>query len=97
MITIAVTVNGGTAPLPIKLTIDNLDNQHDIRISKDGSFTQDFDLPTGRYMIVVSGMNAQEGGTTDVSVTGTFASGPMPSSTSTATNQFYSVLFYGEI
>jgi len=96
MITISVTVSGGTTPLPIKLTIDNLDNQHDVKISKDGSFTQDFDLPGGRYMIVVSGMNPL-GGSTEISVSGTFTSGPMPDSTSTTNNQFYSVLFYGEI
>jgi len=97
MITISVTVKGGTAPLPIKVFIDNLnDNQYDQKITKDRSFSENFDLPSGKYMIVVSGMNPQ-GGTTDISVTGAFTVGPRPDSSTTAYKTLYSVLFYGEI
>jgi hypothetical protein len=96
MINIAVTVRGGIAPLPIKVAIDNLDNNHDIKFSRGGSFNESFNVPPGRYMIIISGMNPA-GGTTEMNVSGDFNLGPLPTENKTTEKTYYSQLFYGEI
>lgn len=96
MINITVNVRGGMAPLPIKVVIDNLDNSHDIKFSRSNSFSENFNLPSGRYMIIISGMNP-EGGSTEMIVNGDFSEGPLPTSNKTTEKTFYSQLFYGVI
>lgn len=96
MTTIEVAVTGGVAPIPIKVFIDNLENSDDIRFTRNRSFSESFNLPSGKYMITVSGMNPLDG-QTKIDVLGNFSQGPLPSPTQTATQPFYSELFYIEI
>ncbi|MDI1256413.1 MAG: hypothetical protein PSV16_09940 [Flavobacterium sp.] len=93
MINITTTVFGGIAPLPIKVSIDNLDNDHDVKFARTASFNENFNLPPGRYMIVISGMNPKDG-RTEMSVTGDFSEGPLPTPDRTTDKPFYSKLFY---
>lgn len=96
MINITVNVRGGMAPLPIKVIIDNLDNNHDIKFSRNNSFSENFNIPPGRYMIIISGMNPL-GGSTEMIVSGDFTEGPLPTGNKTSEKTFYSQLFYGVI
>lgn len=96
MINITVNVKGGMAPLPIKVIIDNLDNNHDIKFSRSSSFSENFNVPPGRYMIIISGMNPKDG-STDMIVDGNFTEGPLPTAKLTTEKKFYSKLFYGII
>ncbi len=96
MVTIEVQVNGGVAPLPIKVFIDNLDNLDDIRFTRTMSFTEHYALASGRYMLTVSGMNPDEG-STSIKLSGDFSKEPLPKSAQEATNRLYSILFYFEI
>ncbi|PXY41104.1 hypothetical protein DMB65_09120 [Flavobacterium cheongpyeongense] len=96
MVNISVTVFGGLPPLPIKVIIDNLDNNHDIKFSRNNSFSEDYILPPGRYMIIISGMNPS-GGKTEMHVHGDFSEGPLPTDEKTTEKTYYSQLFYGVI
>jgi hypothetical protein len=98
MITVHVTVFGGMAPTPIKLIIDNLANTHDFSYSSATSFSQNFDLPKGEYLLTVSGLNPKAAGAhTEIKVSGSFMSSPVPASQVDTTQPFYSEAFYFEI
>ena len=96
MVTIDVQVNGGIAPLPIKVFIDNLDNQDDIRFTRTMSFSEHYALASGRYMLTVSGMNPDDGHTT-IKLGGDFSKDPLPQTEQKAADRLYSFLFYFEI
>ena len=72
MITIAVRVSGGVAPLPIEVFIDRDSNSHDddIIIKSPISFKETLSLIPADYAIVVSGKNPK-GGKTEIWITGT--------------------------
>lgn len=96
MINITVNVFGGLAPLPIKVIIDNLDNDHDIKFSRNNSFSENYILPPGRYMIIISGMNPSEG-RTEMSINGNFSEGPLPTANKSSEKTYFAQLFYGVI
>lgn len=95
MISIKATVSGKNA-LPIRVFIDNLDNTNDFNFKSPGSFVQNFDLPAGKYAIFVSGMNGQDK-STDIDLTGTMQTGPLPNGSRTTSGSLFSEMFYVEI
>lgn len=96
MITIDVKVYGGVAPLPIRVFIDNIANFDDIRFSRNGSFTENFQLANGEYYIIISGSNPVDGKTI-VTVSGEDSQGNKINYTKTKTGDLYSVLNYVKI
>jgi len=95
MITLKVTVNGGKAPKDILVHIENLKNTHDISYTKPNSFNQDHDLPSGEYVLIVTGMNPNAvGANTEISITGDFSTAPVPKSPVKKATQIFSAAFY---
>lgn len=92
MVTLKVTVKGGTAPTPIHVFLRNSDGSYSQHFTEDGSFTENFDLKAGDYTLMVGGENP-EGGNTTVKLTGVFSDGPYPSSVPPYTNSPYSSYF----
>lgn len=98
MINVTVNVYGGKAPNPIKVIIDNLNNANDFHSSHKSSFSQNFDLPKGNYMMTVSGINpASETAHTKIIVSGDFSLAPLHNDNRNVSSQFYSEIFYFEI
>lgn len=98
MATISATVFGGKAPIPIKVIIDNLDNANDHTFSSPGTFTQSFNLPKGRYKIVVTGANANtKNAYTEIDLTGDFEVGPLQDGHREPNDPFYFEIFYVEV
>jgi hypothetical protein len=93
MTTIEVIVTGGIAPIPIKVVIDNLNNNEDLTFKREFSFKEKFDLTTGEYLITITGMNPSDG-TTEMRVSGTFDDGPDPADHHIVSTRFYSKFFY---
>lgn len=93
MTNITVNVFGGVAPLPIRVMIDNLDNNDDIKFTRNKSFSENYNLPPGRYTIIISGMNPS-GGRTEMQVSGSFLEGPLPTAQKTTNETYYSQFFY---
>ena len=89
-----ITVKGGAIhpPKPIKVIIDNLDNSNDFNYVNPTWFKQDFNLPPGKYMIVVSGMN-QTNDTTEISIAGNFIANKKRKTKDT----WYACVFIGEV
>ncbi|MET0946034.1 MAG: hypothetical protein ABWY22_11535, partial [Flavobacterium sp.] len=78
MVNVKVDVFGGISPSPIKVFIDNLNNADDHHYSNPVSFSQNFDLSPGRYMMTVTGVNPNNANAhTEMDVTGTFSVGPL--------------------
>ncbi|GGI24573.1 hypothetical protein [Pedobacter mendelii] len=96
MITLKVTINGGIAPLPIKVYVDNLATTNDLRFTRDESFEEILNLQPGKYSIMVGGKNPQNGNT-DISLTGDFKDGPDPQSSFNRSTPVFSVLYFIEI
>lgn len=98
MVNVAVGVYGGTSPNPIKVFIDNLDNTDDHNYSSSTSFNQNFDLPPGKYMMTVTGVNPNNSGAhTVIDVSGNFSLGPLHNDHRDIDSQLYSEIFYFEI
>jgi hypothetical protein len=98
MVNVAVGVYGGTTPNPIKVFIDNLNNTDDHNFSSSTSFSQNFDLPPGKYMMTVTGVNPNnENSHTVIDVTGNFSVGPLHNDHRKVSVQLYSEIFYFEI
>ncbi|KQS35757.1 hypothetical protein [Pedobacter sp. Leaf194] len=96
MVTLKVTINGGIAPLPVKIYVDNLASTNDFRFTRDESFEEPLNLQPGKYSIMVGGKNP-ENGNTDVSLTGEFIDGPEPQSSFNRSTPVFSVLFFIEV
>ncbi|MES2485362.1 MAG: hypothetical protein V4581_05345 [Bacteroidota bacterium] len=79
-------------PKPIRVIIDNIDNDNDFTYTSTKSFVQDFNLPNGRYVITIFGMN-QVDDTTTASVSG--AIDPHNSQSSDRSN--YVFVFIGDV
>ena len=98
MINVTVNVYGGKAPTPIKVIIDNIKNENDFNYKSKQSFNQNFDLPKGKYMMTVSGINpSSENAHTDIKVSGEFTLGPLHNDYRDVSSQFYAEIFYFEI
>ncbi|MBF4518670.1 hypothetical protein IRZ71_20130 [Flavobacterium sp. ANB] len=98
MINVTLNVYGGKAPNPIKVVIDNINNTNDFYYHSKSSFNQNFDLPDGKYMMTVSGINPSSANAhTDIKVTGEFSVGPLHNDHRDVSSQFYSEIFYFEI
>lgn len=93
MITLNATVNGGKPPVDIRVFIDNLNNSDDISFTSPSTFQRDFDLAPGKYCLVIGGQNPLNG-STKISLTGKFKSGPAPSGPVTRKTRIYSVAFF---
>ncbi|AWI25639.1 hypothetical protein [Flavobacterium pallidum] len=94
MITLDVTVQDGIPPLPLSVDITCLDNAaNNQNYQSDLGFTKDFDLAPGRYTLIVHGSNAP-GGNSEVTLTGTFQTGPVPKAQYTSAISIYTALFY---
>ncbi|SMC54189.1 hypothetical protein [Pedobacter nyackensis] len=96
MININVGIYGGKAPIPVKVHIDNLDNNNDLYFSRTSSFNETYTLPAGRYSILVAGMNPEDG-YTNISVSGNFREEPLPEASFTRKTPSYAVFFYIEV
>ena len=96
MIHLEAVVRGGIVPLPIKVYINNIDNDEQVHFTRDGSFKDDYILPTGRYSVLVGGMNP-EGGSTTVTLGGDIKVGPLPKPSFTSGRSMFSAIFYMEI
>ena len=94
--TIDVQVSGGVSPIPIKVVIDNINNNEDLSFKRELSFSESYKLAPGEYLITISGMNP-EGGETDMEISGEFEKGPMPSHRQSSDEMFYSKFFYIKI
>lgn len=98
MVNVNVGVFGGVSPSPIKVFIDNLDNTDDHHYSNPTSFSQNFDLAPGKYMMTITGVNPNSPNAhTVMDVTGNFAVGPLHSSHRDINTQLYAEIFYFEI
>lgn len=91
-----VIVRGGVLPLPIKVFINNIDNDNDLSFSRQESFSESYDLATGRYTVMVGGMNPLNGDTT-ITLSGDFKVGPLPQAQVVVKDSLFSVIFYIEI
>lgn len=96
MMNITVNIYGGKAPIPIKVHIDNLDNNNDLYFSRSLSFNETYTLPEGRYSIIIAGMNAEDGHT-NISISGNFKQGPLPEAEFTRKTPSYAVFLYIEV
>lgn len=96
MINITVSIYGGKAPIPIKVHIDNLDNNNDLYFSRNSSFDETYTLPEGRYSVLVAGMNPEDG-YSKISLSGNFKEGPLPEASFTRKTPSYAVFFYIEV
>ncbi len=93
MISLSVTVSGGIPPIDIRVSIDNLDNTDDLSYVRPGSFSQPHELPKGKYILIVTGMNPESGSTT-IDLSGDFETEPSPSTPLTRSTKTYSVPFF---
>ncbi|WP_146171733.1 hypothetical protein [Flavobacterium magnum] len=94
MVNLDVTVKNGLPPLRLSVDITCLDNPENNRnYQSDLGFNTDFDLAPGRYTLLLHGSNPP-GGTTDVSLTGVFITGPLPGSSYTSGIATYDAIFY---
>lgn len=93
-IKIKVDVGAVYPPKPIRVFIDNRDNNvDDYEFKSPKSFDHTFrDIPKGRYIITVSGMN-QTDDETRITVSGDFK----PNGSRTTGDENYSCVFIGEI
>jgi hypothetical protein len=98
MVNVKVDVFGGISPNPIKVFIDNLDNLNDHKYSSNTSFSQNFDLESGKYMMTITGVNPNiDDAHTEMRVSGTFSVGPLYNDYRDVADQLYSEIFYFEI
>ena len=100
MVNVNVGVFGGKSPSPVKVFIDNLDtaNPDDHHYSNPLSFSQNFDLAPGKYMMTITGVNPNSPNAhTVMDVTGNFSVGPMYNDHRDVGTQLYSEIFYFEI
>lgn len=92
VVTVKVDVGSVYPPKPIRVMIDNLDNDNDFTYTSTKSFEQDFNLPEGRYVITIFGMNQLNDETT-ASVTGAFR----PNNMQKSDDPNYVFVFIGDI
>lgn len=85
----------------IKVFIDHLDSADDILFRTDEGFSKKFDLPKGKYILTVSGMNGRDyngiNGITTVKLSGNFESGPDPDSPQSSNDDLVYLPFKFEI
>jgi hypothetical protein len=89
-------------PIPLKAFIDNLENNaFDIHFNPSIGFEHKFNLPEGKYIFSVSGMNGldqkNKKGTTTVLLNGTFKKGPIPNSPQKSSGSFFIIGYEFEI
>lgn len=89
-------------PIPLKAFIDNLENNaFDIHFNPIIGYEHIFNLPEGKYIFSVSGMNGiaddDELGTTTVILNGSFKNGPIPNSPEKSSDAFFIIGYEFEI
>lgn len=98
MVNVNVNVFNGVSPTQIRVIIDNLNSSESYKFSSPTSFSQNFDLPHGEYMMTVTGINPKnDDAHTLIDVTGTFADAPLPTAQSDVSTSLYSEIFYFKI
>lgn len=77
MITLSVQTIGGITPFPTRVLIENLNPRipDNSAFSRNNSFTENINLPSGRYAIIINGSNPPDGSTT-VKLSGDFSVPP---------------------
>ncbi|RYE59120.1 MAG: hypothetical protein EOP48_01940 [Sphingobacteriales bacterium] len=97
MVTIKVDVLNGTAPIPIRVFINHLENDgDDFKFAKNESFEESFDLNPGEYSILITGKN-NHSASTEITVSGECIKGPVPDETQKRDKGSYAVLFNLEV
>lgn len=90
---IKVDVGAEYPPKPIRVFIDNRDNNiDDYEFVSPKSFDQAFEVPNGRYVITVSGMNQIDDKTT-IEISGDFD----PNDGNETSDENYACVFYGTV
>ncbi len=89
-------------PIPLKAFVDNLDdNNFDIHFTPIIDYEHKFNLPAGKYILSVSGMNGladnDQIGTTKVFLNGTFSQKPSPDSPQQSSDAFFILGYQFEI
>lgn len=91
LISIKVDVGNVYPPKPIRVVIDNLENDDEITFKRSKSFEQEVNLPQGKYLITIFGVN-QIDDTTSALVTGAFD----PNDEQSSSDSNYVFIFIGE-
>ena len=99
MVNVNVGVFNGVSPTQIRVIVDELNTGKSYKFSSPSSFSQNFDLPSGEYMMTVTGMNPKNTGSyTEIDVTGNFAEKPIPNPlSSNVSADLYSEIYYFKI
>ncbi|MFI5134440.1 MAG: hypothetical protein ACHQD9_01175 [Chitinophagales bacterium] len=90
MVTLSVKINGGTAPIPVHGFVKKLNGDYVDQFEEKLSFDKNYDLPPGKYIVSVGGMNP-EGGFTIVDIEGEFTEDPQPQKLFRRATPVYSV------
>ena len=94
MITLKVTVTNGVAPTGIQILLDKVGGGFHDQFNEPLSFSKDYNLTAGDYLLTVNGINPRPNGTTTVELTGSFKGAPDPPSPQEQSTEHFTFDFF---